>query len=478
MERQEQNWLERFLRGYHSQYASLAFSSDLHVAYAEHFQVDYPEDDDDCYRDALIDALNTLTAPADGQDDFAYLVRWCFNVLGQKAGREALIKEMQARISPGYAFDQFERMKLYWEKLAADAARIELERDPEVIETKRREKKTAQDVRVAEHASRKKLTDWRYYEYAPIWGKEMSVSKFIDQLKSEGKSLSWEDFVGGLIPTSEVQSSELKDCLSRFGKKPSIYWYPGSAMDLKPLILDAPDNPTGRRLFRLNEPNYEADPIIFWMNDHGSHLVGAPETRSFKASYSWPRNSDYPIGEDEHYDGWGKYETDVSVAEKREDYLFGDSIPVTLFTVTVRNENQNSKTRPKGGDTYLVIFSHTASHALFEELIFPLRLNVVCTILAAQGGFSRQLRGFEQYRDIPKLLRKCEEELGPVDIYLLDDQAHDGKTKRPNSPYIRHYAYIGGPVRIGWYPCRAFGRPGLVYSIERKPGGSAKVASV
>lgn len=468
MECQEKNWLQRFLENFESQYASLAFSSDLHVAYSSHYQVDYPEDDDECYRDALIDALNTLVNPSEDAERFAWLVRWCFDVLGVRRNREDLIKELDGRLLPGYAFDQFEQMKLYWKNIALDKAQNQLAQDPEVIAAKRAVKKAEQGKRVAEHALRKKLTDWRYHEYEPIWGEEMSVTKFIDRLKSDAARLSWADFIEGLIPRRDGQSTELKDQLARFTKKPAIYWYPGSGMDFKPLILDTPNNPTGRRLFRLSDPDHSADPILFWMNDHGSYLATEPQSKTVKADFSWSDDDDYLFSENRQYERWGKYGASLDIAQRREDYLFRNVTPVTLFTVTVRNENQESKNRPAAGDTYLMLFSQTASHALFEELIFPLRLNVVCTILAAQGGFSGQLRGFEQYRDIPKLLRKCEDELGPVDIYLLDDQAHDGVTKRPNSPYIRHYDYIGGPVRIGWYPCRAFGRPGLSYALQTK----------
>jgi hypothetical protein len=468
MECQEKNWLQRFLEAFDSQYAPLAFSSDLHAAYATHYGVGYPEDDDECYRDALIEALNTLIDPIENRERFAWLVRWCFSVLGVGRNREDLIKELDCRLLSGYAFDQFEQMKLYWRKLARDADRIKLEKDPELIAAKRAVKKAEQEKKVAEHVLRKKLTDWRYHEYEPIWGEEMSVTKFIDRLKSDGRLMSWEDFVNGLTPKFDGQPTALKDQLARLSKKPAIYWYPGSGMDFKPLILDTPNNPTGRRLFRVSDPDHSADPILFWMNDHGSYLATEPQSKTLKADYSWSGDDDDFFSENRQYERWAKYGARLEIAQSREDYLFQNITPVTLFTVTVRNENQESKNRPKEGDTYLALFSHTASHALFEELLFPLRLNVVCTILAAQGGFSGQLRGFEQYRDIPKLLRKCEDELGPVDIYLLDDQAHDGVKKRPNSPYIRHYEYIGGPVRIGWYPCRAFGRPGLSYTLQRK----------
>jgi hypothetical protein len=458
MAERDKNWLQTVMES-SLQKGYLHFHWDLKLAYTECFKVDDPEDDDDHYREALIEALGALEAPKEQEDDFVQLIRHCFGVLSRRAGRDALIREVSERLARGYAFNRFQEMVAHWESLKARGAEIALEKDPEIIAAKRRLKKAEGAKHAAEHALRKNLTDWRYYEYEPIWGKEMSVTKFVDTLKQENKQLDWQFFVKGLEPKNAEQPTDLKDALSNIAVKPSIYWYPGSGMDFKPLILDVPNSPTKRRLFRVSEPDYSNDPILFWMNDHGSYFAEAPEAKSFKASYCWPIDKDEPEGEDEHYDKWSRYDAYLKIAEKREDYVYAGKIPVTLFTLNVQNKNQSSKNRPESGDTYLVIFSNTASHALFEEVIFPLRLNVVCTVLAAQGGFSSQLRGFEQYRDIPKLLHKCEDELGPVDLYLLDDQAHDGSLKRPNSAYIRHYEYIGGPVRIGWYPCRAFGRP-------------------
>ena len=143
------------------------------------------------------------------------------------------------------------------------------------------------------------------------------------------------------------------------------------------------------------------------------------------------------------------------ILKKREDYIFNGVLPVTLFSI-----------RDHGAE-YLVVFSNIPSHVLFAEVIFPARLNVACTLLAAQGGFSGQLFGFEQYRDIPKILSLTESELGPVDVYFLDAYAHDKVMRRPNSPYIRHYEYqLQNRLPCGWQPCRAFIRPGLSYQSD------------
>lgn len=468
----EKSWLQAFLESHDSGYGEPNFRIELARAYSDNLTLDYPEFDDDFFRDAVIKALGELTPPTGGRSTnamhFSSLVHWIFSLLMVKAGRVELIKELKKKLKVGYASAQLQQWNLYRKKMEIAAARVKFEQDPLRIAENRELKKAQRILRAAEHAARKRETDWRFYEVEPIWGRDMSVSRFIEKIKRENRTLDWRTFVEGLVPAAARQESELKNCLRQITSKPAIYWYPGSGLDFKPLILDAPNNPTGRRMFRLNEPDFSTDPILFWMNDHGPNWLNELQPKTFRAHYCWPINRDEPEGDDEHYDKWGRYGATLSVASKREDYLFNGFVPITLFTVNIQNNGQSAKTRPISGDSYLVVFSNTPSHVLFEEIIFPMRLNVVCTVLAAQGGFSGQLRGFEQYRDIPKLLRKCEDELGPVDLYLLDDQAHDDKTRRPNSPYIRHYEYVGGPVRIGWYPCRAFGRPGLNYRREPK----------
>jgi hypothetical protein len=158
------------------------------------------------------------------------------------------------------------------------------------------------------------------------------------------------------------------------------------------------------------------------------------------------------------------------IAERVERYVFRDRLPVTLFTVNVKNHDQGSNNRPDNGDTYLVIFSNVPSHVLFEEAILPLRLNVSCVLLSKQGGFAGEIYHYNQYEQVPTLLRAFESELGPVDLYLIDMSGQDDE-KNPRFDVIKDYEYIGGPVPLGWKPCRAFGRPGLRYELKRKPPG-------
>ena len=209
--------------------------------------------------------------------------------------------------------------------------------------------------------------------------------------------------------------------------KPSIFWYPGSGSDIQPIFSEPQNNPLSRRFLRIDNSAPLQDPILFWMNDlHDiSKRIEKP-------------NQDLE-----------------EILKKREDYIFDGLLPVTLFSISDH------------GAEYIVVFSNIPSHVLFAEVIFPARLNVACTLLAAQGGFSGQLFGFEQYRDIPKILSLTESELGPVDVYFLDAYAHDKVMRRPNSPYIRHYEYqLQNRLPCGWQPCRAFIRPSLSYQSD------------
>ena len=468
MEAANKNWLEEYFENHDTTYGESGFRYGVVRAYKEYFAVDYPEWDDDYYHAGLIEALAGVRGPVDDPsasycNQYSQYVRWTCLILVQKSGIAAFIEEFTRVSKTQYVEGELKKIEINWRENLVTRERARLQESPSITAERRRINRVKWEIVQAENAVGRKKMGWDYHDYEPLWGPGITVSNFIARLKSENKKLAWQAFVEGLIPKTSGQSSELKDSLRRLKKKPSIYWYPGSGTDFKPLILDAPNNPTGRRLFRLNEPDFTEDPILFWMNDHSSYLSAEPTKRAFKVRDNWPWYIDKPDVDDGHYDGWGMYGSELSIAEQREDYLFNESVPVVLFTVNIKNKNQASRNRPPDGDKYLVIFSNTPSHVLFEEVIFPCRINVVCTLLAKQGGFSSQIKPFEQYRDIPKILRKCESELGPVDLYLLDDQAHDDETRRPNSPYIRDYDCLGARMRIGWEPCRAFGRPGLLY---------------
>lgn len=279
----------------------------------------------------------------------------------------------------------------------------------------------------------------------------------------------WKGFINRLTPLGRGKPVLLNQ-ISRFDRPPNIYWYPGCGTDLSPVILDVPNNPTGRRLFRLNNALNKKDiPIILWMNDYSSYQTGFPASGLIHVHYSHGSGAlrwDY-FGDD-RWRGWNRYETRLEVSRHRERYIFGNEIPITLFSVTVQNSNQGIHTRPLQGDRYLVIYSNCASHELISRVLSPYAIRPVCVALIRQGGFSGQLH-YEQYIDLPIWLCEREKELGgPVDLYVIDAYGQDLKFKRPLSRAIAHYDYRGGPIPWGWSPCRAFGRPGLAYRREHR----------
>jgi hypothetical protein len=300
-------------------------------------------------------------------------------------------------------------------------------------------------------------------------------ANYLEELRAT-PPFSWAEFVDGLIPIGDDVGTSLKSLLAQLRRPPSVYWYPGSGDDLRPLVLDVPNNALGRRLFRTSSPDLEGDPVIFWMNDYYHSYAAFPnlgaEASEVPYPPAWlPEEERLPLVHRwDQWFGWGRYESTLKIAEQVERYVFRDRLPITLFTVNVKNIDQGKNNRPAEGDTYLVVFSNVPSHVLFEEAILPLRLNVTCVLLAKQGGFAGEICNYNQYEQIPTLVRAFEPELGPVDLYLIDMSGQDDH-RRPRFEVIQDYEYVGGPVPLGWSPCRAFGRPGLRYELERKPPG-------
>lgn len=287
----------------------------------------------------------------------------------------------------------------------------------------------------------------------------------------------WQEFIAGLVPIYQDARHSLKDLLESLTVSPSVYWYPGSGDDFRPLVLDVPNNAVGRRLFRTTCPDLHKDPVVFWMNDYSNYYADFPryETQSSETPYPNRWLSEERKAREEHqwdqWFGWGRYESKLAIAERVERYVFRERLPVTLFTVNVKNRDQREHDRPEGGDTYLGIFSNVPSHVLFEEAILPMRLNVSCVLLSKQGGFAGEIFHYNQYEEIPALLRTFEPELGPVDLFLIDMNGQDEETKTPRFDSIKDYQYVGGPVRLGWQPCRAYARPGLRYQLKKKTSG-------
>jgi hypothetical protein len=280
---------------------------------------------------------------------------------------------------------------------------------------------------------------------------------------------SWTEFLSSLAPQTAGRLV-LRERLTRLQKAPDIYWYPGCGSDLSPLILDVPNNPTGERLYRVNATSLDqAQPIVLWMNDYSSYQPGFPRPGPIQVSYDRVSAAfRWEISRDDRWRGWNQYDTALEIHRHQERYLFEDELPLTFFTVTVKNRNQGIHTRPDLGDKYLVIYSNCASHELLRRVLLPFGIRPRCVALIRQGGFSGQLH-YEQYIELPAWLAEREADLGgPVDLYVIDAYGQDLKFKRPLSEAIAHYDYRGGPVPWGWSPCRAFGRPGLQYQRSHK----------
>jgi len=280
----------------------------------------------------------------------------------------------------------------------------------------------------------------------------------------------WAEFIGGLTPLHQRKPVLLRR-LSQFAQAPHIYWYPGCGTDLSPLILDVPNNPTGERLYRLNaQATDQSAPIVLWMNDYNQHQQDFPKPGQIHVRYeAVSRAFRWEYSRNDRWRGWSHYGVRLEVNRHQERYLFEGEIPVTLFTVTVFNRHQGIHTRPVSGDRYLGIYSNCASHELLRKVLLPFGIRPRCVALIRQGGFSGQLH-YDQYIDLPDWLTEREAELGgPVDLYVIDAYGQDLKFKRPLAESIAHYDYRGGPVPWGWIPCRAFGRPGLVYQRVHRP---------
>jgi len=411
---EERNWLKKLMAA-HNNHQSKWFSDfGLKSAYANAYHInEWPEPDDEHFIQSLIQGL--IEAEKDSNHlswntDFIHL---CFEIIAFRMNRIKAAATLRERLLSGTAAAQLELSIAAWE-CKNDTENKQLIR---CFFFEKYGDLTPQDL------SKNLINRWpgRFSSKRPH--PEDTVTQFIEDLYSENKKLDWWEFLERLVPSNPEQSKTLLNHLIALSVKPSIFWYPGSGSDIKPIFSRPPNNPLSGRLLRIDNSATLENPILFWMNDLEDIFKKTNPSQDSEV-----------------------------VVKKREDYIFNGVLPVTLFSI-----------RDLGAE-YLVVFSNVPSHLLFAEVIFPARLNVASTLLAAQGGFSSQLFGFEQYRDIPKILSLTESDLGPVDVYFLDAQAHSKVHRRPNSPYIRHYeCQLQSSLPCGWQPCRAFTRPGLHY---------------
>ena len=413
---EERNWLKELMTVHNNRQSEWFSDFGLFRAYANAYRINgWPEPDDEHFIESLVQGL--IEAEKDSNHlswntDFIHL---CFEIIAFRMNRVKAAAKLRERLLSGTAAAQLELSIAAWE----------CKNDTEHKQLIRSHFFEKYGDLTPQVLSKNLINRWpdRFSGERPH--PEDTVTQFIEDVRSENKKLDWWEFLEKLVPSNPEQSKTLWNHAKAISVKPSIFWYPGSGSDTKPIDLRHYSNSLSGRFLSIDNSSTLENPILFWMNDLED---------VFKKTNPSQDSED--------------------ILKKREDYLFDGVLPVTLFTKRYHDAE------------YLIVFSNVPSHVLFAEVIFPARLNVACTLLAAQGGFSRQLFGFEQYRDIPKILSLTESELGSVDVYFLDAQAHDKVLRRPNSPYIRHYeCQLQSSLPCGWQPCRAFIRPGLPYEF-------------
>lgn len=183
-----------------------------------------------------------------------------------------------------------------------------------------------------------------------------------------------------------------------------------------PLVLDAPNNRTGKRLYPLQGPQQDRK-LILWMNDYLDCYTSAPS--GFRPHYDTPA-SEQALG------------LAVTVVGNISRFKIlapnrcpSAATPMTIFRGQVTGGSSLHR-RPTEGDLYTVIFSAADSEQLFRCVFAPHRLQVRVVALQRQGGYSCQRaffqshRPFEQYQDVPRILTENERLVGKVEAYLVD----------------------------------------------------------
>lgn len=199
---------------------------------------------------------------------------------------------------------------------------------------------------------------------------------------------------------------------------PNIYWYPGSGDDLTPIVLDAPNNRTGKRLYPLRG-NQQNEPLILWMSDYADHLVNFP-------TGPWNRHISLENA------GHAPVEAQLEIIEPIHRFFIPGqtvgnlgrlfTIPMAVFTVRVSGGHERYE-RPAGGDIYTIVFTPAESRILLNQVFLPHGLQIRVVALQRQGGCQAAhflQDGFEQYRDLPRLLAEHIDILGRVEAYLVD----------------------------------------------------------
>ena len=258
----------------------------------------------------------------------------------------------------------------------------------------------------------------------------MGFKQFIDDLQPNQKNRN--QLKEEILKILKVMDSDLE-----------IYWYPGSGPDITPLLFDVPNNPTGRRLLRMDNESSGQPPIFLWMNDYADLLA------------DFPKKSQLNQATDNRYSElWNRYQASSLFCSK-EIYSLGSQY-FTLFLVNIKNADQGSYSRPPQGDNYIALFSNLKSENLLDEVFSKYKIKINTIALIKQGGFSGQTFG---HYNLPKILKRHRDKIGSVDFWIIDSQGVDLDSEKRVIPRgLEEYEYIGGPVPWGWEPTRLFGR--------------------
>ncbi len=211
-------------------------------------------------------------------------------------------------------------------------------------------------------------------------------------LRSQAQLVSGPDQLGPVVRTS-----------------PDLLFYPGSGHDLTPIVLSIPGRAQswGRRGDRDGS-------LLLWMND---------VDQSYAA---WPEDGKNHKTGDDRLTLWDRHSASAVVHGPVSRYELGpEKTPLAVFKVMRRSDH--------GERLHTVLFSRVDSRQLVADVILRHELRVRCCMLIRQGGFSRQLPGFQQYQEIPRLLERHARQIGPVASYLVDNREEiPGYRRRPH----------------------------------------------
>ena len=267
--------------------------------------------------------------------------------------------------------------------------------------------------------------------------------------------MSWKTLIGSLIQ-HPMEGSAGWSCPEQIIKDvldagPAVYWYSGSGDDLVPLVLDMPQNPTGRRLFPQRGTK-QGKPLLLWMNDYQNSLAGFPYKNQFNIDLG---NVQATVEIEQ-----SPCRFVIPVKGLPQTFKRKRAIPLTLFQVRVKNKPPKKGmpgryVRSLEGDIYTVFYSPVESEILLRSVFAAHEISVeVVAIIKQEGHFDRGGLPFSKqnksYQIIPKLMQECADQIGKVQAYLVDkDCTISGYEIKPHSPQIPDWGC--GVVRM-WEP--------------------------